>query len=251
MREIIYDENLVPDYQLPDPLKMADGTPVADAETWHEQRRPELLALFESEVYGKTMPAPESIRFETVDEDRQAIEGKAIRKQVTITVGNKGKEHAIHLLMYLPADADGPVPAFIGMNFNGNHRIYPDPAIRLPEEWMREGEGVVEHRATEESRGLSADRWCVENTVKRGYGVATIYYGDLDADFDDGFQNGIHPLFYSKGQTRPADDEWAAIGAWAWGLSRGLDYLETDQDVNAGQVIVIGHSRLGKTALWA
>jgi len=256
-KDVNYDESKVPDYTLPDPLVLADGKPVNDAKIWREQRRPEILELFRREMYGRV---PEGLliamKSRVTSVDKPALGGKAVRKQFTITLGggvNEFQEKDLHLLLYLPADAEGPVPVFLGLNFGGNQTVHADPGITLSTAWMRDRKdgGVVNHRATEESRGQAASRWQVELILSRGYGLATMYYGDIDPDFDDGFQNGVHPLLYKEGQTKPADDEWGSIAAWAWGLSRAMDCLLTDEAVDGQHVAVIGHSRLGKTALWA
>ena len=251
--EANYDENRVPGYTLPDPLVCSDGTPVTDEATWLARRRPEILGLFEEHVYGRAPGTPEQLKFEVRSVATDALEGKAVRKEGRITIGQGGKTLPLDLLLYLPADAKGRVPVFLGLNFAGNHTIDADPNITLSEAWMRDQSenGIVDHRATEKSRGTASSRWPLSLILGQGYGVATIYYGDIDPDFDDGFQNGVHPLFYKDGQTKPAPNEWGSIAAWAWGLSRALDYLETDKDVDSKRVAVIGHSRLGKTALWA
>ena len=248
-----YDEAKVPAYTLPDPLVMADGTAVLDAKAWTEKRRPEILKLFAENVYGQTPSTAPVIHFGDVETDSQALGGIATRKQISISLGDSADAPKMDLLVYLPNDRKSAVPVFLGLNFNGNHTIHKDPAIRLPTGWVRNDKapGVSNNRANEASRGTSARRWPLEEILKRGYGVATAYYGDIDPDFDDGFQNGVQPLFYKTGQTKPAANEWGSIGAWAWGLSRAMDYLETDGDVDTERVFVLGHSRLGKTSLWA
>lgn len=247
-----YDESEVPDYTLPDPLTMEDGTKVTDAAMWRERRRPEIMRLFEEQVYGKVPERLKDTTFEVTSTDPNSLAGKAERKAVSAYFAGKKDGPRMDILIYIPKDVERPVPVFVGLNFNGNHSIHPDTGITLSKQWMRgKGGGIVENRATEESRGSSASRWQVERVMERGYALATIYCGDLDPDFHDGFQNGVHPLFYKAGQTEPAPDECATIGAWAWGLSRALDYFETDDDIDHKRVAVMGHSRLGKTALWA
>jgi hypothetical protein len=248
-----YDETKVPRYTLPDPLTTNSGERVTDADTWFNLRRPEIIRLFETHVYGRAPGRPLHVAVETSSIDRQALGGRATRKEVAIAISRGGRDVTLHLLLYLPNATSEPAPIFLGLNFDGNHSVHPDPGITLPWVWKRTGEGreKEKRRASEDSRGANASRWPLERIVERGYAVATIYYGDIDPDYDDGFQNGVHPLFYASGQTRPAPDEWGAIAAWAWGLRRAVDYLETDPAVDHRRLVLLGHSRLGKTALWA
>ena len=248
-----YDESRVPQYTLPDPLRFTNGNIVASSEAWHHKRRPEILQLFESLVYGKTPSAPITVTFQLKSKNPNAFQGKATRKEIAIQVSSQQRVLQMDLLIYLPNDRPGPYRTFLGLNFGGNHSVTTEKDISISNRWMRNKEehGYIDHRATEHSRGIYSSRWPVESIIRRNFAVATIYYGDIDPDYHDGFQDGVHPLFYEPGQSKPDPDQWGSIGAWAWGLSRAMDYFQIDTDIDSDKVIVLGHSRLGKTALWA
>jgi hypothetical protein len=252
--EANYDESKIPPYTLPDPLVMTNGQPVTQAKAWRKKRRPEILKLFETQVYGRNPGHPWIIWAEVTSMDTRALGGKATRKEVTLFLNGRRGGPQMDLLIYLPAGAQGPMPAFFGLNFNGNHAIANDPGITLARSWMRNDPalGIVNNRATEQSRGSEAGRWPVEKILARGYAVATICYGDIEPDFPEGWKLGVRGAFTPKGtNVMFAPDEWGAISAWAWGLSYAMDYLETDANIDSKRVALIGHSRLGKTALWA
>lgn len=250
--EVIYDEAKVPPYTLPDVLAFEDGSPVRTPEDWR-RRRAELLDLFSREVYGNTpVGKPAEMRFEKRKTGVPFLDGKAVLEEIRIHFSEKEDAPALDLLVIKPAAVSRAVPAVLAINFAGNHSIHPSTEISLNTNWMRsskeEGEKgfVVDHRATEASRGARVSRWPVEKIINSGVALATFYYGDIDPDFDDGFENGIHGIY-----GKPGPEEWGSIGSWAWGASRAMDYLETDSAIDPKRVAVFGHSRLGKTALWA
>lgn len=252
-RQVNYDEAEVPEYSLPDPLVCSDGLRVVYGNHWWERRRPEILQLFQEHVYGKAPGRPVGAVAKVKSVVTDALDGKATRKEVILTFTSHKSTPTVELLIYVPNGKETPVATFLGLNFYGNQTVHSDPGISISRKWIRESEkhGVINNRATEDSRGTAADRWPIERILGRGYAVATVYYGDIDPDFDDGFKNGVHPFYLRPNQSRPAPDEWGSIAAWAWGLSRVMDYFESDADIDHNRVAVMGHSRLGKTALWA
>jgi len=241
-----YDESKVPPYTLPDPLVCFDGRPVADAARWRATRRTEILEAFAREVYGRTPTINTRLRCEALAPEAEAFEGLATRRQVRIRLLETDDAPWIDLLLFVPKETTGPAPVFLGLNY-GNQGVHPDP-------------GIVPSRNAVCRRGEHARRWPIEWLLKRGYAVATFHGGDLELDRHgsgcqfslEGWQKGIRSFVLRRsGRTELADDDWGSIGAWAWGLSRALDYLETDATVDARRVVVFGHSRTGKTALWA
>lgn len=248
-----YDESKIPNYTLPNPLVTEDGVAVTSVRQWENVRRPELLSLFANHVYGVS-PKPCVIRSKAVS-SKTVFDDLGTRHEVDIFFTAAEDAPAMRMMVYVPNNRSADVPAFLGLNFNGNHSVDPDPEIELNPGWFRPGRnGTTDgNKATELARGTAANRWPIETILRRGYAVATIYYGDIDPDFDDGFKNGIHPMFAAELADVAPESRWGSIAAWAYGLSRALDYFESDSQlgVDANKVAVLGHSRLGKTALWA
>ena len=252
----------VPRYELPEILRMANGTPVTSPDQW-PARRAEILELFRRYVYGRSPGKPQELRFEMLEENRAALDGAATLRRVAIHGGQDARRHRFQLILFLPnARPAEPAPVFLLIN---NRPV----------------------ANTDPTRRQKSEFWPVEEMIARGYGMATFHNAELAPDDVEFFPHGVINLFEGAGPTtapatlptrattrattrsatratatraaastrnavtRPAADAWGAIGAWAWGASRAMDYFETDPRVDARRVAIVGHSRGGKTALWA
>ncbi|MCI0491473.1 MAG: acetylxylan esterase [Planctomycetes bacterium] len=214
-----YDESRVPAYTLPDLLVTQDARPVKSATMWRATRRPELLDLFATQVYGRRMTKPAAARYEVTE--TSALEGTARRKQVNVDfVAGDKTIPGLTITMYVPAGRRA-VPAFVGLHLFDTSAKEPKPAMPI------------------------------EAILQRGYAIATLNASDFCPDDKDRFREGVLAHDYPGRNGPPGPEEPGAIATWAWGLSRAMDYFETDADIDANRVAVIGHSRMGKTALWA
>ena len=216
-------ENKVPAYSLPGLMVSSTGKEIRSAADWTEIRRPELLEMFREEVFGKVPATPYTISFIPLMTDKTAMNGAATLKQVDINISSGGKSLVIHYTLFVPNNIKKPVPAFLLIDNRGPGNIDPERKIRT-------------------------EFWPAEEVIARGYAISAFSNSDVDPDNFDDFKNGIHGIL-DRGERKP--DSWATLAAWAWGASRCLDYLVTDSDIDAGKVAVVGHSRGGKTALWA
>ena len=191
-------------------------------DAWSQERRPDLLRLFEDNVYGQMPRDVDSIRFVLTRQDNRAMDGKAILKEVGIDVYRRGQSIRINLVLFVPAAAAQPPPVFLLINHRDPDNIDP-------------------------SRKVKSAFWPAEEVVARGYAVAAFQVSDVAADDSATYDQQVLRLYPE--QLEKANG-MKAIGAWAWGASRVMDYFETDDDVDASRVAVVGHSRGGKAALW-
>jgi hypothetical protein len=220
-----YDETEAGNYTLPDPLVLANGQPVKDAETWFKQRRPEIIKLYETEIFGRVPANAPKVTWEVTN---TANNGTTITKTIAGRIGNApapgaggagagkagkagrgGGPPSITINLTLPANAPGPVPLILG--------------------------------------GASG-----QQVLAKGWGFGSVNYGSVQQDSANlaTLQGGVVGMTLTPGQPRPPD-EWGTLRAWAWALSRAMDYLETDKAVDARQVAISGHSRFGKVVLLA
>jgi hypothetical protein len=243
MSEANYDEAKVPAYDLPAVLVSESGTAISNPSQWHS-RRAEILSLFEQNIYGKMPENDAEMTCEKRETSPDALDGLATREQWTLKFKSSCGEAEIDVLLYRPNHVSTPAPVFAGLNFQGNHTVHTDPEIFLCRSWLA---NMEDHRATEESRGAQSSRWPIETILRRGYAVVTACYHDIAPDHIDQWHSGVYQLWKHE----EGDAATGAIGLWAWGLSRMMDWIAQQESLDAGRVAVHGHSRLGKTALWA
>lgn len=236
-----YEENSVGSYVLPDLLTMQNGKKVTDVKTWTDKRRPEIVKLFEEYQFGKMPGRPADMHFDVFDKGTEVLNGKANRKQVRVYF-TRDTNYKMDLLIYIPK-SNTPSPLLLIINFFANSSVVDDAGVKPGMIWTRDAKKVP-------AQSAPFGKINIDTFISQGFGIATVYYGDVEPDFKTGFQYGIRGHYLKPDQTYPADDEWGAISAWSWGLSRAMDYFETDKQIDAKRIALQGTSRLGKTVLW-
>jgi hypothetical protein len=228
---------------LPDALTAMNGNKITTREAWLEKRAPELRALFQNYEYG-AMPVAAKVTAKVLREDKAALGGKATLREIELSL-SQPEGGQIHILLVVPNDAKKASPVFLGLNFGGNQALLPDPQILVPATW-KSRKGLTQ----EQSRGAEVDTWALDQSIARGYAVATIWNSELVPDDKDAAEAMLQKLRPSHSAERGPGDT-ATIAAWAWCLSRAVDYLVTDPALDAKRIAAVGHSRNGKTALLA
>ncbi|MFB6340356.1 pectate lyase [Saccharicrinis sp. FJH62] len=237
------DESKVVEYSLPDPL-LSNGKKVKTVKAWEKKRRPEIVKLFEEYQHGKTPDHPIRIKNEVLEKDVPGMNGLSKRTQVRITFPDYPEAHPIRVLLNVPANATGPVPTLLHISFTPNPVLFNEPGIDEDMAWNTRLKIPVPDK----------ESWRLQDTdpkhfIDHGYGIATVFYGDIEPDFDSEGKYGVRSWYKRDSIQHP--DDWGAIAAWSWGLSRIMDYLQTDPDVDGSKIALSGVSRLGKTVIWA
>jgi hypothetical protein len=222
-----YDEaSANPFPALPDPLVTEDGRAVTSAAMWRDVRRPEIVELFDREIYGRMPAHVPSVQWESSSANEESIGAvRVLTRRVRGMVDNSAHPDInvnLDLQISVPVDAQGPVPVILNL-------LWIDPPT-----WYTPPPGTPDWR---------------EEIVARGYGVAVLDPGSVQADNGAGLTRGIIGLV-NHGEPRAVDD-WGALRAWAWGASRAIDFFESDGALDASRVGIQGHSRYGKAALVA
>jgi hypothetical protein len=245
-----YSEEKIRPYTLPDPLVMANGERVTGAEQWFKARRPEILKFYREEIYGRVPPGTPKVTWEVTETDANARGGTAILRRVAGRMGDKPDGPRMNMTVYLPAKSSGPVPMLLSLTFGFGPGGPGKAAGKTAQRPAEPGKGEAAKPAAAGGRGPGGFDPVAE-VVGRGWGYASLAYGDIQPDRADRWTEGVIGLTLKPGQTRPAPDEWGTISAWAWGISRAIDYLEADPSIDAKRIAITGASRLGKTVLWA
>lgn len=236
--------------EFPDVLAMRDGTKIGTKQDWEAKRRPELKELFQHYMYGQFPAKPEKVTAKVLFEDAKALNGKGTLREVELTFG-PSEWPKIYLLIAVP-NGKTPAACFVGPNFGGNHLLTDHEKVRIPTAWVPANYPGVEkgtNKATAAGRGKQADTWPLQQIVDKGYAVATFYCGDIQPDRPNVREGMRATLPMAEGGAR--GDETATIAWWAWGCHRAADFLVTDKGIDLKRLAVVGHSRLGKTALLA
>jgi hypothetical protein len=211
-------------------------------------------------MYGAIPPKPIHTTASVVGDYDDFLDGKARLKLVRLDFDlekapsgrrKSGPTLGLDLMLVLPKTAQQPVPVFLAINFCGNHALTYDARIPLSGSWMGKScAGCTSNTATESSRGTQATNWPLDEIIRRGYGFAAFYNGDIDSDRADA-STGLYACLSQGDANRNDPTNRGTIAAWAWGFQRCVDYLVTDPAIDRHRIAAVGHSRNGKTALLA
>lgn len=234
--------------ELPSMFRTNAGRLAGTPRDWRDVRRPEIMEMLAAEQFGRTPDVDVRVAFDVWDDGTLAYDGKAIRRQVTIRLSNDVGAAEIDVVTYMPADADGPSPVLLNLLFNPVVLSVEDEGVKAVDGWITT-DGDPRRVPAAEARSFGVTD--VAAYMDAGIGLAMVYYGQIEPDFDGGAALGVRALVGAAPDDERAADEWGSVGAWAWGASRIVDYLESDLAVDSRRIAVMGFSRLGKTALWA